>query len=221
MAIVLLMILVDDTPEQAGQYNSCPSEFAESCGSLDMHENFMDYVDDACMNSFSQGQVDRMRTVIVNAPMRDSLTRSDVAVATDGLTVASFTSSTTEACIASPVTFTSVSTVILSDNKEITNLQWSFEGGSPATATGNNIEVTYDALGSYDVTLIATSAAGSDTITLDDYVSIIEVAASSETFPLIADFGVRWCTSNKLDVRSRLGIIYSSWFWVYPIGSNG
>lgn len=179
---------VSDTPEQADQRYNCPAATATSCGSLDMHENFMDYVDDRCMNSFSQGQVDRMRTVIENAPMRDALVNSDVAVATAGLTVAAFTSTTNQACVATPVVFSSLSTVILSDNKEITDLTWTFEGGSPATAIGDNVEVTYAALGSYDVTLYATSAAGIDTIIINDYMSIVELNASSETFPLTADF---------------------------------
>ena len=179
---------VDDTPLQSEQLFRCPSAIYESCGSLDMWENFMDYVDDRCMNSFTQGQVDRMRTVIETDPMRDSLTRSDVLVATEGLTVASFSSTTEEACMATPITFTSVSTVILSDNREITHLEWQFEGGHPATATGDNIEVSYDALGMYDVTLIATSAAGKDTLTLEDYINIITITPSTEVFPLTADF---------------------------------
>jgi len=48
---------IADTPNQDSDYSGCPSVGASSCGSVDMHMNYMDYVDDACMYMFSDGQV--------------------------------------------------------------------------------------------------------------------------------------------------------------------
>lgn len=51
---------VDDTPPQASSYTGCPDYPQVSCESVDMHMNYMDYVDDACMHLFSRGQISRM-----------------------------------------------------------------------------------------------------------------------------------------------------------------
>ena len=47
---------VADTPNQASDYSGCPNLGASSCGSTDMHMNYMDYSNDACMYMFSAGQ---------------------------------------------------------------------------------------------------------------------------------------------------------------------
>jgi len=55
---------VADTPEQRRDYSGCPPLSSTSCGSVDMHMNYMDYVDDACMYMFSAGQVARMEAYV-------------------------------------------------------------------------------------------------------------------------------------------------------------
>lgn len=50
---------VTDTPNSASPYNGCPPLF-KSCGSTDLHMNYMDYVDDSCMYMFTSGQIDWM-----------------------------------------------------------------------------------------------------------------------------------------------------------------
>jgi hypothetical protein len=52
--------LVEDTPLQDVQYFGCPANGASSCGSTDMHMNYMDYTNDPCMYMFSAGQATRM-----------------------------------------------------------------------------------------------------------------------------------------------------------------
>lgn len=59
--------LVNDTPMQDFDYSGCPTHPSNSCGSADMFMNYMDYVDDNCMNAFSKGQNDRMMAAI-NGP---------------------------------------------------------------------------------------------------------------------------------------------------------
>jgi|GEM_PF-1861598 len=49
-----------DTPESAADYGGCPTHPQSSCGSVDMFMNYMDYVDDACMNLFTQDQKSMM-----------------------------------------------------------------------------------------------------------------------------------------------------------------
>ncbi len=59
---------VSDTPVQNSSNGGCPSHPSPSCSNGgDMFMNYMDYVNDNCMNSFSAGQKTRMRNAIVSA----------------------------------------------------------------------------------------------------------------------------------------------------------
>lgn len=63
---------------------------------------------------------------------------------------------------------------------------WSFQGGTPATATIQNPVVTYSTPGIYNVTLIATNNLGSDTFTKNAYIKVnpqpmVVVVASGTT----------------------------------------
>ena len=56
---------VDDTPIQEDHNFGCPAHPSPSCSnSGDMFQNFMDYTNDACMNLFTEGQKQRMLTVL-------------------------------------------------------------------------------------------------------------------------------------------------------------
>ncbi len=67
---------VSDTPDQGDQTDGCPSNPQTSCSVHTMFQNYMDYTYDACMNLFTEGQVDRMVTVLENSPRRLSLLAS-------------------------------------------------------------------------------------------------------------------------------------------------
>lgn len=68
---------VSDTPIQNTDYNGlCPTGIQVECNVHTMYSNYMNYTDDACMNIFSQGQVDRMDVIINNGPRRASLLTS-------------------------------------------------------------------------------------------------------------------------------------------------
>jgi hypothetical protein len=54
---------INDTPNAGNSYFGCPSS-GSSCGSNDMYMNFMDYADDNCMNLFTQGQRNVMRSTL-------------------------------------------------------------------------------------------------------------------------------------------------------------
>ena len=63
-----------DTPLSSGSNFGCPD--ANTCGSDDMVENYMDLSDDLCMNLFTICQKNRMRVVLNNSPRRASLATS-------------------------------------------------------------------------------------------------------------------------------------------------
>lgn len=51
---------VNDTPMQGDSSNGCPGTNKSTCGSRDLHMNYMDYSNDACMYMFTAGQTARM-----------------------------------------------------------------------------------------------------------------------------------------------------------------
>ena len=51
---------VSDTPNSSEANYDCPNIGVSSCSSIDMHMNYMDYTNDACMYMFSAGQASRM-----------------------------------------------------------------------------------------------------------------------------------------------------------------
>jgi chitodextrinase len=67
---------VSDTPESDAANYGCKSTHT-SCGSVDMVQNYMDYSDDSCMNLFTTGQKNRMRTVLNAGGSRRALALSD------------------------------------------------------------------------------------------------------------------------------------------------
>ncbi len=68
---------VNDTPNQAGSTGGCPAHPRLTCSNVtSMFQNYLDYTNDVCMNLFTQGQVERMITIIENSPRRASLTSS-------------------------------------------------------------------------------------------------------------------------------------------------
>ncbi len=58
--------LVADTPDQSSDYAGCPTIGASSCGSRDLHMNYMDYTDDECMYMFTQGQTSRSENYVAS-----------------------------------------------------------------------------------------------------------------------------------------------------------
>ena len=55
---------VTDTPDHGGPNFGCPSHPNISCTVHEMFMNYMDYVDDNCMNMFTQGQLSRAHMAI-------------------------------------------------------------------------------------------------------------------------------------------------------------
>ncbi len=68
---------VSDTPTAGAPNYGCPSYPSSSCGSSDMFMNYMDYVNDNCMNMFSQGQKTRMRALFAAGGARASFATSN------------------------------------------------------------------------------------------------------------------------------------------------
>ncbi|MEO1260950.1 MAG: choice-of-anchor B family protein [Bacteroidota bacterium] len=69
-----------------------------------------------------------------------------------------------------------------SSGGEIDSWQWSFPGGNPSTSSDQNPLITYDAAGTYDVQLIITNPVGTDTISMQNVVTVNDLPAVSFDF---------------------------------------
>jgi len=79
---------------------------------------------------------------------------------------ANFTGTPTTVSVGGTVNFTDTST------GSPTSWSWTFEGGAPAASTAQNPSVVYNTAGTYDVSLTAINAQGSDTETKTDYITV-------------------------------------------------
>jgi Zn-dependent metalloprotease len=82
--------------------------------------------------------------------------------------VADFTASATTINEGQDVTFTDLST------NNPTSWSWTFAGGTPSSSTAENPTITYNTAGTYTVSLTAANAAGSDTETKTNYITVNE-----------------------------------------------
>ena len=78
-------------------------------------------------------------------------------------------------CVTSSVQFTDLS------GGDITSWNWSFEGGNPSSSTDPNPQVTYSALGEYDVQLVVSDGVTIDTMLNTDYITVITAPAQPNT----------------------------------------
>lgn len=151
--------------------NSCSNDSPDQ---PDQIENYMDYTSESCSNMFTQGQADRMHASLTSLRPVIWTQANLVATGCDSLytppatcgVVANFVSLNPEICINNTVDFIDVSL------NDVTSWQWYFTGGSPGTSTLQNPQVTYNALGTYDVKLVVSDGVTTDSITLIDYVSV-------------------------------------------------
>lgn len=154
---------VNDTPTQQGENSGCPVFPQVTCNNSpngDMFMNFMDYTNDACMFMFTADQKARIQAVMAaNTPRRSSLGNSTVCNSS-AVPVANFTFS--------PVNVVAGTTVVFTDNSSgnPSSWLWNFGGGAnPNTSTTRNPSVTFTTAGTYQVSLTATNANGSNTVT--------------------------------------------------------
>ncbi len=90
---------------------------------------------------------------------------------------ANFTGSNQDICKYDSVSFMDLSTNFAIDWK------WEFPGGSPSTSKLQNPVVQYSDVGEFDVKLIASSVRGSDTLILQDYITVKSLPQISITAP--------------------------------------
>ena len=90
---------------------------------------------------------------------------------------AGFTSSATEICENQTVNFMDAS------SGDAISWEWEFEGGSPETSTLQNPTVSYLNAGTFDVTLTVSDGSNTNSLTLENYITVLDAAPGIPDIP--------------------------------------
>ena len=177
---------VSDTPiSLEPNYNVCTNNYpwhvgSDYCGlgtNGEMFMNYMDYVDDNCMNMFSINQGTRMRSAINQ--FRNNLTTDENLIATGTndnymsdvcAPITEFSSNFTFGCVGDGFNFESEVYNTLID--ESVSYEWTFLGGSPSSSSDQNPTVSYQNPGIYSVSLNAINDFGESALTKESFISV-------------------------------------------------
>lgn len=180
---------VNDTPECIGSSacvfgNSCNGDNAYwGFDQVDNIENYMEY--SYCSKMFTIGQVDRMRTAIVqmNTGRGNVISASNLADvgAHVPLTLcqAKFTANRTVICQNETVQFSDESF------NASTGWNWTFQGGTPASSSSQNPLIVYETPGVYPVKLEVTDGSSS---LVEEINGFITVLPNSSSLPFYENF---------------------------------
>lgn len=195
---------VTDTPNTAGYsqgstingvtLGQCTTTYSPCTDSggrpiLSNVQNFMDYAD--CEMMFTSGQRMLMRSVVAGcrAPLVSQANlvatgTSDGFVANACAPVASFLPSALTVCAGTTISLRDYSYNYSTAGGTVT-YNWSFPGGTPATATGITASVSYTTPGVYTITETVSNSTGS---TVDTRVIKVEGPGAGEQAPYIESF---------------------------------
>lgn len=168
---------ISDTPPVASasygcnlNKNSCSNDSPDY---PDMIENFMDYSDGACQNTYTTLQKNAMRTILSTTQYREQLVSQSNLEATGVINppacqpVALFDITEDYICESNSISF-----IDQTEDGDPDVYQWSFQGGNPSTSSDRNPTVSYPVAGIYDVTLTVSNAAGTSTLTKTKSVAV-------------------------------------------------
>lgn len=122
--------------------------------------------------------------------------------------VAAFAIPSQTFCVGQPVTF-------INQSQNASLFEWTFDGANPGTANQANPVVTYNAAGTYAVSLIASNAQYSDTLTQSTFITISESPVapviSGNGFELSIPSGenIQWYFNGTL-ISGATGLTYTA-----------
>ncbi|WP_417611134.1 M43 family zinc metalloprotease [Owenweeksia hongkongensis] len=168
---------ISDTPPVASASYGCNLN-KNSCNNdspdyPDMIENFMDYSDGVCQNTFTTLQKNVMRSTLSSSQYRSQLVSASNMLATGVinppacLTTTEFEIDNSVICPGDTVQFFDQT-----EDGDPDTYAWSFPGGVPNTSTDPNPIIYYPTAGAYDVTLTTANAAGTSTSAKVQVVSV-------------------------------------------------
>lgn len=161
---------VGDTPNTIG--NQLCNHTQMNCGTLDNVQNFMDY--SYCGAMFTHGQKDRMHAMLDsslanrnNLWTQSNLVKTGVDTIPNWLCKAEFKVNKQSVCVGDTIVFTDLS------KHQIQTREWDFVGGSSTSIADSIVKVVYSIPGNYDVRLKVINSMGSDSVVLQNYISVL------------------------------------------------
>lgn len=208
---------VFDTPLTEG-WTSCNLNGATCTpGVIENVQNFMEYA--YCSKMYTHGQGEIMRGILNNPVSdRDNLWSESNLIATgtnDGFEAvcaprADFNPNFYNICQGADIKFNNYSW-----SGEATSWSWDIPGGTPATSTEESPLVVFNEPGKYTITLTATNASGSNSISKDIYVSpptTDYMHYYSEGFEDVELFSKDWIIRNVDENESEWGLATTASF---------
>jgi len=151
--------------------NSCSNDNPDS---NDQIENYMDYTTDACKDMLTNGQklriqstLNTIRTVIWSDSNLVATGCDTAFISPPCSVVADFVTLTPEICVGNSIYFMDRSL------NNPTSWQWLLPGATPDYSTSQNPTVTYDSVGTYQVTLIVNDSSSLDLKIINSYISVV------------------------------------------------
>ncbi|MBI3501923.1 MAG: T9SS type A sorting domain-containing protein [Bacteroidetes bacterium] len=96
-----------------------------------------------------------------------------------------------------------------------TSWSWSFPGGTPSTSTQQNPFVVYNTPGTYNVSLTVTNANGSDTKTVNTYITV-----STSPYAAPSATGKNFCAPSTVTLNATPAAPGTVRWWDQPAGGN-
>lgn len=144
-----------------------------------------------------------VKLTVANSCGTSTATQTIVVATPPTSPVAAFTASPVNGCAPLTVQYVDAS------SPNTSNWTWQFPGGTPSSSTDQNPAVTYNTPGVYSVTLTVSNAAGTDSVTQTNYITV-------NTLPT-ASFTAQVTGSNASFINSSLN---ANWYyWAAPGGT--
>lgn len=218
---------VEDTPKTKGTTSCNLNSTVNDCDTIQANiQNYMDY--SYCSVMFTKGQVDYMRQVLNSSLYRKLLYSAQAGTATgvtlpyvDCKPVVDFnvTSGRVFTCVGNSVQLKDYS------RDSITGRNWSIANTTIADPTLSTITPTFNAPGWTDVTLTATAASGSSTLTRNNYLYVsdgvsalndvqrFENASDLDRWPIFNYFNndFKWERTNRAALFSSYSLMYKNY----------
>lgn len=190
--------LCNDTPWEATNFSGCPSGSpTTSCNSNTYQapiHNFMDYTNDPCRWEFTPDQKGRMFAAI-SAYRSQLVSATNLALTVVGPcqpnVVAAITPSTRLQCAGQNINFAAANC------GGTCTFNWTFQGGTPPTATGQNAVASFTSPGLHEVTVTVIGSSSSATAVDTVFIS----ACSPITGPC-----TNWVFGNKARLNFASGV---------------
>lgn len=178
--------LVSDTPPSASPTSGCPTN-RNSCNTgsndePDMIENYMDYTSDVCVNTFTDGQKNRVKdalsTTLHPGWKRGILTLQANLIATgvanspiSAAPLSAFMAENRTVCVGQDIDFTFIG----ASYDASTTYNWEFTAnGQTVTASTENPTMNFTNPGTYTVRLTVTNGAGVHIETKQGYLKVYD-----------------------------------------------